>query len=162
MSEKTNREQPAERIQFSTLLVPTDFSEASREAFQWALRFADHEEGVILVLHVLDEAVIHTIADHGFGEVEQVTDRMRRQADEALQEYRQQNIDGVQIDTMVSVGKPFLEIIRKADDFAVDCVVMGRVGIRGQFEKLLFGSTAEKVIRGSQCPVIVLPAEEES
>ena len=37
--------------------------------------------------------------------------------------------------------------------------VMGKYGARGSIEKLLFGTTAERVIRGSTRPVITLPAE---
>jgi nucleotide-binding universal stress UspA family protein len=63
----------------------------------------------------------------------------------------------IAVDTLISEGLPFLEILRKADDFAVDAIVLGKIGTRGPVEKLLFGSTAEKVLRGSRRPVIVLP-----
>ena len=70
--------------------------------------------------------------------------------------------DGIEITRLVCVGTPFLEIIRKATDFAVDAIVMGRAGAGRQVGHLLFGSTAEHVIRGSTQPVIVLPNKTES
>jgi nucleotide-binding universal stress UspA family protein len=85
---------------------------------------------------------------------------MRKNAEERLDEYKTMGNEGVEIDAIVSEGLPFLEIINKAEDFAVDAIVMGKVGRRGPFEKLLFGSTAEKVLRASRCPVIALPESD--
>jgi nucleotide-binding universal stress UspA family protein len=142
---------------FNSLLVPTDFSEASQDAFQWALNAVDGNDSVIIVLHVLDEALIELIAAHEFGERDEVTKRLRKHATERLSEFKSAGSVGVEIDVIVSEGLPFLEIISKAEDFAVDAIVMGKVGMRDRFEKLLFGSTAEKVLRASRCPVIALP-----
>lgn len=145
---------------FNSLLVPTDFSEASRDAFKWALRSIDGNESVIVVLHVIDVALARTIAAYEFASPEDVVGKMRRYAEEQLAEYKSPSGADIEIDAIVSEGLPFLEIIRKADDFAVDAIVMARIGTRGHFEKLLFGSTAEKVLRGANCPVIVLPQAE--
>jgi nucleotide-binding universal stress UspA family protein len=145
---------------FNSLLVPTDFSDASRAAFDWALRCTDGDESVIIVLHVLDESLIEMIASHEFAPRDEVARRMRSHAEEQLAEYKKSAYEGVEIDAIVAGGLPFLEIIRKADDFAVDAIVMGRVGTRRHFEKLLFGSTAEKVLRGAGRPVVVLPQSD--
>jgi glycine betaine transporter len=144
---------------FNSLLVPTDYSDASREAFDWALRSVDGNESVIIVLHVLDEALIETIAAHEFAARDEVARRMRQHAESRLAEFGDP-AGKVEIDTIVCEGLPFLEIVRKAGDFAVDAIVMGRVGARGSFEKLLFGSTVEKVLRGARHPVIVLPQSD--
>jgi nucleotide-binding universal stress UspA family protein len=65
---------------FNSLLVPTDFSEASQDAFQWALNAVDGNDSVIIVLHVLDEALIEMVAAHEFGERDEVAKRMRKHA----------------------------------------------------------------------------------
>ncbi len=142
---------------FNSLLVPTDFSHSSRQAFDWAFRCLDRNDSVIVVLHVLDEHLIDTIAAHQFGSRQEIAQRLREQADSQMAEWKRFATENVEIDTIVTEGLPFLEIIRKADDFAVDAIVMGKVGARGHVEKLLFGLTAEKVLRGARRPVIVLP-----
>lgn len=146
---------------FNSLLVPTDFSDASQEAFQWAMRCIDGSEAVVIVLHVLDQALIETIATHEFAERDEVAQRMRKHAEDHFEVYRGQASGDTEVDTIIAEGSPFVEIIRKADDFAVDAIVMAKVG-RGRFEKLLFGTTAEKVIRGASQPVIVLPPTNAS
>lgn len=145
------------RYPFNSLLVPTDFSDAPREAFNWALRTIGGSEAVIIVLHVIDEVLIKAIADHEDRPMDEVFHKLRHQAENQLAEYKNAASTDVEVDLMVSRGLPFLEIVRKADDFAVDAIVMGRVGVRGPVEKMLFGSTAEKVIRSSDRPVMVLP-----
>jgi nucleotide-binding universal stress UspA family protein len=52
-----------------------------------------------------------------------------------------------------------VEILRKAEDFQVDAILMGKHGVRGHIEKLLFGTTAERVIRGTSRAVIVIPVD---
>jgi nucleotide-binding universal stress UspA family protein len=142
---------------FNSVLVPTDFSSASRNAFQWAVRCVGGDDAVIIVLHVIDESLVDTISSHQFASREEVVGRMRARAEEQIAEYKDLAGKEIAVDTIVVEGLPFLEIVRKAEDFVVDAVVMGKVGVTGHMERLLFGSTAEQVLRGSQRPIIVLP-----
>lgn len=146
-----------ELLEFNSLLVPVDFSPASQAAFQNALRLASGEKPVLIVLHVIDPTLVDFAVDHGWGSRADVTGQMRRRAEQEWDRYREQAKDGIEIDVLISEGAPFLEILRKSEDFAVDAIVIGKVGARGAVEKLLFGSTAEKVLRGSRRPVIVIP-----
>jgi nucleotide-binding universal stress UspA family protein len=142
---------------FSNLLVPVDFSDASHDVFRRALTLVDGDEPLIIVLHVVDETMVDLLTANGFGQRDDVVHRLRERAETQLQAYAARDREGLQVDHIVSVGLPFLEIIRKAEDFAVDAIIMGKVGTSNGFERLLFGSTAERVIRGSQRPVVVLP-----
>jgi nucleotide-binding universal stress UspA family protein len=66
---------------------------------------------------------------------------------------------GPRIETMVVVGKPFAEILRVAADLDFTMIVLGTRGRRqGDIEELLFGSTAEKVLRAARLPVVCVPA----
>lgn len=147
-------------FEFTSLLVPVDFSPASDVAMDRALDLASGEKPVVIALHVIDPSLVEFAVDHGWGSREEVTAHMRRRAEQELESHRLRAGDRAQIDTIVSEGVPFLEILRKSEDFAVDAIIIGKVGARGAIEKLLFGSTAEKVLRGSRRPVIVLPVEE--
>jgi nucleotide-binding universal stress UspA family protein len=91
------------------------------------------------------------------GARDDIAQQMRERATAQLREFVAACPDGIEVDPIVSEGTPFLEILQKADDFAVDAIVMSKIGRRGQVEDLLFGSTAEKVLRGSSKPVLVLP-----
>lgn len=144
-------------VEFNTLLVPVDFSPASEAAFEFALRLATGEGAVVILLHVIDPTLVEFAAAHEFASAETAIRKMRRRAELELASLKERSRPEVEVDLIVSEGSPFLEILRKADDFVVDAIVLGKVGTRGAIEKLLFGSTAEKVLRGCQRPVLTLP-----
>ena len=133
------------KVPFNCLLVPTDFSENSWSAFQHARLLVDGNDSEIV--------------DAGFGERDSVLALLRQQALEKMKPYAEIDDETTNIDTLVCEGEPFFEIVKKAEDFAVDAIVMSKVGQSSQAKTLLFGSTAEKVIRASKKPIIVLPSE---
>ncbi|RMF43304.1 MAG: universal stress protein [Planctomycetota bacterium] len=143
----------------NTLLVPVDFSPASQAALEWAMQRVDGEDALILVLHVIDSKVLDAIESHDLADRETAAAAMRDAAERRMKTFRETAREDVQVDVLVAEGLPFLEIIRKAKDFDVDAIVMGRAGLREHVEKLFIGSTAELVLRGAHCPVIVLPEE---
>lgn len=81
------------------------------------------------------------------------------QAERELASLKESAGERVEVQTIVCEGTPFVEILRKAEDFEVDAIMMGRFGSHGPIEKLLFGTTAEHVMRGSLRTVIVIPVE---
>ena len=114
---------------------------------------------MIILLHVIDRSLVEFAADHGWGTKEQIVQQMRQSAELGFERFQQRAGGRVEIDAIVSEGTPFLEILRKSEDFAVDAILIGKVGARGTIEQLLFGSTAEKVLRGSKRTVIVQPVD---
>ena len=148
------------KIDFNTLLVPVDFSDNSKAAFAQAIGLVSGDNPVVILLHVLDPSLPEFAQEHGLGTHEEITHRMRHRAEGLLREYAEACPTGIEVDPIISEGRAFLEILQKADDFAVDAIVMSKIGRRGKVEELLFGSTAEKVLRGSTKPVLILPASE--
>ena len=147
------------KMPFNSLLVPTDFSENAWTAFQQALSMVDGDESEIVVMHAIDPAIVNSIVHLGLGDHNSIVESMKAHAQERLKEYSATSDKSTNVVTLVCEGEPFLEIVRKAQDFAVDAIVMSKIGQRSQPKSLLFGSTAEKVIRGSNKPVIVLPCK---
>jgi nucleotide-binding universal stress UspA family protein len=150
-----------ETFEFNSLLVPTDFSPMSRAAFEQAIKLANGDEPTVIVLHVIDSSLVDFADKHDLGPKDKIIQQMRAQAQKEMESYAPIAGSPVDVKTMITEGTPFLEIIEKARDLLVNAVVIGKVGTRGELEKLLFGSTAEKVIRGCPCPVIVLPVDDE-
>ena len=147
------------KVPFNSLLVPTDFSENAWSAFQHARLLVDGEDSEIVVVHAIDPLIVNQVVELGVGDHDSVLKSMRENSLEKLKRYSETSSDSTHVDVLVCEGDPFFEIIRKAEDFAVDAIVMSKLGHRDLAKSLLFGSTAEKVIRGSKKPVIVLPSE---
>ena len=145
------------QVPFSSLLVPTDFSEHAWAAFEHACKLINEDDSEIVVMHAIDPTIINQVVELGIGEHDEILSSMRKNAIELMQRFKEAANEQINVDTLVGEGDPCFEIIRKAEDFAVDAIVMSKHGQRDQTKTLLFGSTAEKVIRGSKKPVIVLP-----
>jgi universal stress protein A len=56
---------------------------------------------------------------------------------------------------MVVAGIPYEEILRKAGETGASLIVLGTHGRTG-IDHLIFGSTAERVVRGAACPVLTI------
>ncbi|MGD9723153.1 MAG: universal stress protein [Pirellulales bacterium] len=144
-------------LELNTLLVPVDFSPVSRGVFEQAVQLARGDDAAVLLLHAIDPSSITFAEELGLGTRQSILDAARTKAERELQEWKTAVAGKVDVQTIVSEGVPFLEILRKAEDFQVDAILMGRFGTRGPIEKVLFGTTAERVIRATTRAVIVVP-----
>jgi universal stress protein A len=147
-------------MELNTLLVPIDFSDTSRSAAEQAVAMAAGDDCAVILMHVIDRAMVEFAQQHNWGTAEGLSTDLRAKAEGELLKLVGLLAKSVEVQTVVCEGTPFVEILRKAEEFQVDAVLMGKHGTRGRAEKLLFGTTAERVIRWSTRPVIVLPPIE--
>jgi len=134
-----------------------DFSPCSVNALKVAVGMAA-PEGDLTLLHVIDEEFVKEVVATGLGSTEDVRKRLKDQAEAnfvtALEGLDTGKID---IEKMIVVGLPFVEILKIARDLDLPMIVMGIRGRSTPPEELLFGSTAEKVLRGTRVPVLCVP-----
>ena len=145
-------------MQFKDVLVPVDFSPGSLRAVEFAFSLID-PDGEICLLHVIDSDFVGKLSEEGFMEAEAAMETMRKKSEERLAEIARRNpSETIQLDTMVVVGTPFAEILRVANDLYFEMIVLSIRGKhQGSIEDLLFGSTAEKVLRAARIPVFCVP-----
>jgi len=139
------------------ILVPVDFSACSVNALRIALGMAA-PEGDLTLLHVIDQGFVDEAVATGLGNEEDIRTRLREQAEKSFT-LMLNEIDTGQIDVekMIVVGSPFVEILKITRDLDLPMVVMGVRGRSTPPEEILFGSTAEKVLRGTRVPVLFVP-----
>jgi|CXWK01.1.fsa_nt_gi nucleotide-binding universal stress UspA family protein len=142
-------------FELNEVLVPVDFSIASRETFARALAMVDGESPAVILLHVIDPVLVEAISSVTGEPAAAVAGRLRARAEDEMAAMAD-SAASVEIVRMVTEGTPFYEIARHADELAVDAVVIAKTGQRDAREGLFFGSTAEKVVRACREPVIVL------
>jgi len=139
------------------ILVPVDFSPTSINAVRVALGVAA-PGGDLTLLHVIDREFVEDAVAAGMGSSEEITARLRQQAESNFEGALEGVEAGeVEIERMVVVGSPFVEILKIARDLDLPMIVMGVRGRSTLPEELLFGSTAEKVLRGTRIPVLCVP-----
>ena len=139
------------------ILVPIDFSPCSVNALKVAVGMAA-PEGDLTLLHVIDEEFIQGAVAAGLGTTDDLRGKLKEQAEASFANVLE-GIDTQQVDIerMIVVGLPFVEILKIARDLDLPMIVMGIRGRSTPAEELLFGSTAEKVLRGTRVPVLCVP-----
>jgi nucleotide-binding universal stress UspA family protein len=136
-----------------SILVPTDGSECALAAADHAIALAATTDAGVHVTHVVDLGMLW--GDSGTGAIlEALEDAGQRALDGVLE--RADEADISTIDATILSGTPHTAIVDYATDHDVDCIVMGSHGRTG-LDRLLLGSVAERVVRATDVPVLILP-----
>lgn len=138
------------------ILVPIDFSDYSKNALRYAVQFAKNFQAKMYLIYVVEPMIYP--ADFSMGQVAiPSTDAdLQNRAEEELKNLANSFVDSsLEIETLIKTGKPFVEINETAKEIDADLIIMATHGHTG-VEHLLFGSTAEKVVRKAPCPVLTL------
>ena len=139
------------------ILVPVDFSPCSVNALRVALGMAA-PDGDLTLLHVIDEHFIEEAVSASLGQSDEIRERLRQHAESNFEAMLQDlDVGQVEVEKMIVVGSPFVEILKIARDLDLPLIVMGVRGRSAPPEEILFGSTAERVLRGSRIPVLCVP-----
>jgi nucleotide-binding universal stress UspA family protein len=144
------------------ILVPTDFSEFSGQAFRQAIDLAKQLNAKIYLLHVINEGAQQCVADYCLSAVimKRIENESIVSTDENLKkEVRMYCGSGdVEIIPILKKGFPEEEIIKEQGEKKIDLIVMASHGKKG-FMKHLIGSVAERVMQGATCPVLLVKNE---
>jgi len=146
-------------LKATDILVPVDFSPTSINAVRVAVGIAS-PGGDLTLLHVIDHDFVEDAVAAGMGSSEEITSRLREQAESNFASTLEGlDTNDANVERMVVVGIPFVEILKIARDLDLPMIVMGTRGRSStqEAEDLLFGSTAEKVLRGTRVPVLCVP-----
>ena len=139
------------RSQFKKILIGFDGSPQSEKATESALALARSLDAKVLLFAVARPPEPATIV-----EVDAMLDDAREHFEEQFKKIAERaNALEVELETAIAVGHPVEQIVHRAELDRVDLIVLGRRG-KSRFEKMLVGSTAEKVLRYAHCPVMVV------
>ena len=145
---------------FKRILCAIDFSDCSLAALQYALALAEGAGADVTAVNVVEWTPV------GYDPLTgPMTDLAgyRMEAEASSRERLHEAVDKadsrrVQVREIVSSGKPHHEILRIAAEDESDLIVLGIHG-RNPVDRMLFGSTAEPVVRRASCPVLTVRAE---
>ena len=142
--------------EFKTILFAIDFSQSSEYAFQYALSLAQKYQARLLIVHVINEPVDlrgFYVPHISFEKLEQ---EIAEGAKKMMEKFCSAQLgDYSNYESFILPGIPYEEIIKKAEEQSADLILMGTHGRTG-LDHVLFGSTAEKVVRKSPVPVMTV------
>ena len=149
---------PASAIQIKTILVPMDFSRGSMEALSYAIPLAKQFRAAVHLVHVSesDEASNVSGVRHLMRETAKSIEFLRQR----LSETHKKHLSAFWPENChVRTGQPFQEICDLAREINAGLIVIGTRGQTG-LQRILLGSTAERVVRFASRPVLVVRRRE--
>lgn len=142
-----------------TILVPTDFGDASEAALDQALDFARAFGAEVVLLHAFEVPVVG-FPDGAIFATTEIADRILEGARIGLdRQIEQREGAGVTIRGVIRQGDAHRVILDVAKEVGAGLVTLGTHGRKG-LSRVLLGSVAEKVVRSSSVPVMTVHACE--
>lgn len=153
-------------MEIKRILFPTDISEGSAHAVPFVTDLTKHYGAKLYIIHVMYDVaratgwyVPHISMDELYRDIEaNAVKEIEKCCVEDLRGYKN-------IEYKVLKGVPHEEILKFAEENAIDLIIMGTHSRKG-LDRVIFGSTAERVVRHAPCPVLTvgyaLPKEEGS
>ena len=147
------------------ILLPTDFSGCANYAFPYAAAIARATQARIVCLHVV-EPVVPAVGYSGLADPMPLADMSEQLEDSAERELPRltdcEELKGLEVEEVIVHGDAAAEIVRVAGEQEADLIVISSHGRTG-LGRMIFGSTAEAVVRHASCPVLVVkPPQEEA
>jgi len=143
---------------YQKILIATDGSENTQRAVSYGIEIAKLSGAAVHALYVVNTSPL--ISDSWTVGKKSIYEIIRSEGEKAVSEVKKiGEASGVKVREVVLDGYPSNEIIDFAENNDIDLIVMGTLGKTG-LDRLLIGSVAEKVVRGSKVPVMVVRGEE--
>ncbi|MGD9808048.1 MAG: universal stress protein [Deferribacterales bacterium] len=144
-------------VKVTKILYPTDFSDPSACALYYAAEMAKKFDAELVMMHVLlDESQMVSFYLPQLT-VQNLSKDMEDGAKAKMVEFVENTraLEGIEYSTVMVKGIADDEIIKYAKENGIDMIVLGTHGRTG-LEHVIFGSTAEKVVRSAPCPVLTV------
>lgn len=146
--------------EYKTLLFATDFSEGATRAVDHARSLAVLTRGKLHLLHVITELSDKRGRRVPPDVIELFNREVKANAVEDMNTFKDKYFgdaeqSGYEVTTEIVIGSGYEDILESAAQVNADMIIMGTHGRTG-IEKILVGSTAERVIRHAKIPVLII------
>jgi nucleotide-binding universal stress UspA family protein len=141
------------------ILVPTDFSKYANAALKKAVDIATQHDTEIYLLHVINEQIQQRAYDYFFSY--EVVKQLEKEGVKASRDKLKEEDEGIIKEKKIKVifdvknGVPSEVILSEQKAKKIDLIVIASHGKTGILKQLM-GSVADKVVKGSKCPVMVV------
>ena len=144
-------------MKFKRILCGVDFSQPSVLAFDAAVELARLMKAELHIMHSIEAYPV--VAEWlPVGSLDDAAASLREKAEAAMAALiatAKDTFNGVPVTTEVTTGRAFVEILNRAREREVDLIVLGAKGLT-LIEEAVSGSTAERVMKGATCSVLIV------
>lgn len=143
----------------TTILAPLDFSAVSERVAEAAVKLARAFSGRVVFLHIVQPPVINTEYGVMMENIAEIVTVSERAAGKQLAAWQKKfTATGADIEIVHRTGAPVSLILEQARASHAAYIVMGSHGHTALYD-LLVGTTANGVVKGAPCPVVIVPPE---
>lgn len=141
-------------MEINKILFATDFSDGSSLALPYAVDMAKRYSAKLYFVHVIYDVAKTTGWYVPHVSMDEMYKDMEKSARTELEKtFIEEMGDSKDVEHVVLRGTPYEEITKFAETNNMDIIVLGTQGRKG-LDRMLFGSTAEQVVRHAPCPVL--------
>jgi nucleotide-binding universal stress UspA family protein len=134
----------------SRILCATDLSETSEDTVSFALSLAAENQAHVTLLHAIEGLPEEGQNDYVVTFRKHLTETLASRLHESVPEEARA---WCEVEERIEVGKAYQRILQRAAEDRADLIVVGEPA-RSAVKALLFGSTAQHVVREATCPVL--------
>lgn len=139
---------------YKKILIATDGSEYTKKAVDYGVDLSKHTGAKLHAIYVVDTAAFASIPMDAAWE--SMYELLRQEGNEATKYVAEKaEAEGLEIERLTVEGHPADELIKYAESNSIDMIILGTIGKSG-LDRFLLGSVAEKVVRNSKIPVLVV------
>ncbi len=152
-----------EKSRYSKILIAVDGSEVSRNVFKRGIKIAELFDSQVCVIAVVDTTTTYNFSA-GMEESPMITGtemELLKNQEKMLKEFINTLINERRdISMEIRYGIPHKEISSYAKEWEASLLVVGSYGRGGWISDLIFGSTAEKLLKMAKCDVLVVKSKD--
>lgn len=139
---------------YKKILIATDGSDYTKNSIDYGIDLTKSVEAKLHVIYVIDTAAFASIPMDAAWE--SMYSLLKQEGDDATKYVADKaDAEGLEVVTNTVEGHPAEEIIKYAEMNSINLIVLGTLGKSG-LDRFLLGSVAEKVVRTSKIPVLVV------
>jgi len=147
-------------LEIKKILIPTDFSDYSRYALRYAVAFARSFGAKLFLFHSCEHSVLGAGTEAYHFSVPEYMTEVEKNEKLRLEDWTAEVArEKIEVEPLFAVGTAYSTIVDAAREMDVDMIILATHGRKG-VSHLVFGSTAEKVVRLSPCPVLTIKYPE--
>lgn len=139
------------------ILCPTDFSECSLNAIEYAAKLGEKYQAEITLFHVPDKEDYQKLSAGDSNSGDQYS-FIQKKLDNLIKTVEEESISKglISIKAEIREGKTVKTILEYAEEIAADLIIMGTEGVN-DFKKNYIGTRASKLVERSEIDVFIIP-----
>ncbi len=141
---------------FKTIICSINLIERSEDIVYYTRELAKQNDAKVYVVHSLPSLDHLRSYIEGTGMADSLIENAEKKAKEFLVDFIAKNFEGITTEPVVTVGTAANDLLKLADDYCADLIVMGSLSTKGMLS-FLNPKQSETVIGRTRVPVMVVP-----